>query len=336
MARRSEEFLMAWSSLSVDTSKTGWQSISVTPAGAIEVSAGLRAPDAAEAILIRFPRGRSALSKHWPEGQGFVVELVSSEDNESLWLALTRKVAGNVDLFLDMACDVSNALDEAVAAGVPEERLLQVFIARVRAWQEFMRKGSQTLSTEAEIGLVGELSALMEMVGAGISPDVVVTGWLGPLDGIQDFELGTGALEVKTTLSATGFPAHIRSLQQLDNSVRQPLFVVGKRLKQGDVGLTLPDYVQKTRQVVVDDLIAAAVLDNKLIAAGYRDAHAAHYSRRFTVVDTLILEVDDDFPCLTIGRVPSGVMNAMYDINLEQATGSRVDMAIALKQMGAA
>jgi hypothetical protein len=335
MARRSEEFLMAWSSLSVDTLETGWQSISVTSAGALEVRAGRRAPDAAEAILIRFPRGCSAFPEHWPEGQGFIVERADSEDRDLLWLALTRKVAGNISLFLDMACDVSNALDEAVATAIPEERLLQVFITRVRAWQEFMRKGSHTLSAEAEIGLVGELSALLEITDTGISPDVVITGWLGPLDGIQDFELGTGALEVKSTLSATGFPARIQSLQQLDNSVRQPLFVVGKRLKQGEVGLALPDYVQKAREVVADDPVAAAALDSKLVAAGYCDGHAAHYSRRFTLVETVILEVDHDFPCLTMGRVSAGVLNAIYDINLEQVTGSRLDMAAALRKMGA-
>ncbi|WP_244116377.1 PD-(D/E)XK motif protein [Burkholderia gladioli] len=335
MARLSDEFLMAWSSLSGDGPNIGWQTISVTPTGPLELCAGRRAPDNAEAVLVGFPATRLAAADKLPEGQGFAVERANPEDKGMLWLALTRKAAGNAELFTDMACNVTGALDDAVATGADVAKLLRVFIGRVGAWQEFMRKGSQVLSPEAEIGLVGELAALLEIIEAGVSATAAMEGWVGPLDGVQDFELGTGALEIKSTLSSAGFPARVGSLEQLDDTIRQPLFVVGKRMRQTESGLGLPDFVDAARLAAKADLGAASALDDRLVAAGYFDAHADHYPRRFVSVDTLVIEVDDEFPRLTIGRVPSGITGAAYGIDLDKVVSHRVDMAAALKKMRA-
>ena len=335
MARLSDEFLMAWSSLSGNGPNMGWQTISVTPTGPLELCAGRRAPDNAEAVLVGFPATRLAAADKLPEGQGFAIEHANPEDKSMLWLALTRKTAGNAELFTDMACNVTGALDDAVATGANVAKLLQVFIGRVGAWQEFMRKGSQILSPEAEVGLVGELAALLEIIEAGISATAAIEGWLGPLDGVQDFELGTGALEIKSTLSSTGFPARIGSLEQLDDTIRQPLFVVGKRMRQTESGLGLPDLVDALRLAAKADPGATSALDDRLVAAGYFDAHAGRYPRRFTVADTLVIEVGDEFPRLTIGRVPFGITEAAYGIDLDKVVGRRVDMATALKKMRA-
>lgn len=335
MARLNNEFLMAWSSLSGAGQNDGWQTISIAPAGPLELRAGRSAPDNAEAMLVGFPVSTSALQEKLPEGQGFVVQRVKSPDNDMLWLALTRKAAGSQELFTDMVCNVSGALDDAVAASADFAKLLRTFIGRVGAWQEFMRRGSQVLGAEAEIGLVGEIATLLDVIQAGVSASIAVEGWLGPLDGVQDFELGIGALEVKSTLSSKGFNAYIGSLEQLDNSVRQPLFVVGKRLHQVAEGLGLPDLVAATRLAIRDDPAAVSALADRLIAAGYFDAHADRYSRRFTVVNTLVLEVSEEFPRLTIGRVPIGVTKAAYNIDLDMVPGNRVDVAIALGKMGA-
>ena len=240
MARPSKEFLMAWSSLSGDDTEPGWQAIALPSAGPLELRAGRRSPDNAEAVLVGFPSARLAATDKLPEGQGFAVERADPEGNGRLWLALTRKTAGNADLFAAMACDVVGALDDAVSAGADEAKLVRVFIRRVGAWQEFMRKGTEALSPEAEIGLIGELTLLRAIIEAGVPSALAIESWVGPLDGIQDFELGTGALEVKATLSAAGFPARIGSLEQLDDSTRQPLFVAGARLRQTDSGQNLP------------------------------------------------------------------------------------------------
>ena len=335
MARPSNEFLMAWSSLSGDDAEPGWQAIALPAAGPLELRAGRRSPDNAEAMLVGFPSVQLAAADKLPEGQGFAVERADPEGNGKLWLALTRKSAGSAELFAAMACDVVGALDEATAASADEAKLMRIFIRRVGAWQEFMRKGTQALSPEAEIGLVGELWLLGAIIDAGVLSAPAIESWVGPLDGIQDFELGTGALEVKATLSVTGFPAKIGSLEQLDDSMRQPLFVAGVRLKQIAGGQNLPEIIKVLRLAIRGDAESERLLTERLLAAGYIDLHADSYPRRFDQAGTRIVEVGNDFPRLTSGKVPAGIMRAMYEIDLDKVPGENVGIEGALKKLGA-
>lgn len=334
MARPSKDFLMAWSSLSGNDIEPGWRSIALLPSGPLDVRAGRRSPDNTEAVLIGFPTINSAAANKLPEGQGFSVERADPEGAGRLWIALSRKSAGSPDLFAAMSCDVIGALDDAAAAGADEARLARVCIGRVGAWQEFMRKGIQTLSPEAEIGLVGELAILNEIIGAGVTAALAIESWIGPLDGIQDFEIGTGALEVKTTLSSEGFPAKISSLEQLDNSIRQPLFVAGARFRQVESGKNLPEFIAAMRLAIQGDAEAERLLSERLLAAGYADGHVSRYPRRFALNDIRVIIVSEGFPRLTLGTVPAGIARAMYEIDLDKAQGDDVGVSGALKKLG--
>ncbi|PHV30766.1 PD-(D/E)XK motif protein [Janthinobacterium sp. NFX145] len=335
MARQSDEFLMAWSSLSGLGEEMGWQAIPIAPALPLELRAGRRSPDNAEAVFVGFPSIHLSAADKLPEGQGFAVERVDPQGDNKMWLALTRKPTGSEDLFASMASDVVGALDDAVAARANEQKLLRVFLGRVGAWQEFMRKGFQTLSPEAEIGLVGELYVLRLIIDAGVPAPVAVDSWCGPLDALQDFELGTGALEVKSTLSAIGFPAKIGSLEQLEDSVRQPLFVISVRLKQITTGKTMPEIVDEMQCIVKGDAEAERLISERLLAAGYIEQHAERYTRRFTQASTRIIEVSENFPRLTLGNVPLGITKASYEIDLDKAAGKVVEIDEALKKLGA-
>lgn len=335
MARPSDEFMMAWSSLTGSSAELGWQAIALPAAGPLELLAGRRSPDNAEAVLVGFPTTRVAASEKLPEGQGFAVERANPADDGKLWLALTRKSVGSAELFAAMACDVVGTLDDTASTGADESKLLRVLIGRVGAWQEFMRKGTQVLSSEAEIGLIGELTLLRAIIDEGVRPALAIESWVGPLDGLQDFELGTGALEVKTTLSATGFPAKIGSLEQLDDSTRQPLFLAGVRLRQTESGLNLSQVVEAMRQLIEGDAEAERLLAERLLAGGYIDSHADRYPRRFEKAGMRVVEVVGDFPRLTLGKVPGGITRAMYEIDLDRTPGENVGAVGALRKLGA-
>lgn len=335
MARPSNDFLMAWSSLLGDDLEHGWRTITLPSSGTLDVRAGRRSPDNAEAVLIGFPIAKSPLVDKLPEGQGFSVERADLDGAGNLWIALSRKSEGSSELFLAMVCDVIGALDEAVAAGSEVAHFVRVFIGRVGAWQEFMRKGKLALSPEAEIGLFGEITLLGSIIRAGVSAAQAVESWVGPLDGVQDFEIGTGALEVKSTLSAKGFPAKIGSLQQLDDSVRQPLFVAGIRFRQVHSGQNLPELVASMKATIRGDAEAIRLLSERLLAAGYIDLHEHQYSRRLAINDIRIVRVDEGFPRLTSGIVPLGITSAIYEIDLDKAIVENVGIETSLKQLGA-
>jgi hypothetical protein len=285
-------------------------------------------------VLVSFPSAKLAAAYELPEGQGFTIERADPEGSGELWLALTRKLAGSPDLFTSMACDVVGALDDTYEAGLNEDKLLLAFIGRVGAWQEFMRKGTQVLGPEAEIGIIGELMVLLAIITAGLPPAVAVESWVGPLNGIRDFELGVGALEVKATLAAVGFPAKIGSLEQLDDSIRQPLFVAGVRLRQAPGGESLPMLVEKIRQTIDHQAEARGQFADRLLAAGYLDAHSDRYVRRFEQASIRVIEVGGNFPRLTPGTVPTGVIAAMYEIDLDRVHVENLGVEAALKRMG--
>lgn len=336
MARQSKPFEVAWSSLaSSPDADAGWRTMPLDAAGSIAIHAGRCFPENREAMLVRFPTLKIAASEKLPDGQGFSVERVDPKGDGHGWLALTRKPSGGAELFNTMACDVAGALDVGAAEGLGEIKAMRAFLGRVRAWQEFMRKGSQILSAEAEIGLAGELAVLGAIIEAGLAEHAAVEAWLGPLDGLQDFWLGTGAIEVKTTVSAVGFTARIMSLEQLDDSQRQPLFVAATRMRQVPAGSTLPEAVAAARAKVEADPEARRGLAERLIAAGYFDAHAPQYERKLELATIRAIEVGEEFPRLVRGNVPVGVAQVAYEIDLDQARGAASDLQSALKKLGA-
>lgn len=333
MARLNNEFSIAWASLSGDATEVGWRTIPITPAGQCALSAGRRFPGNQEALLVGFASASIPTAEKLPDGQGFTVERVSHPSDARTWFALTRKENGSIELFMAMACDVAGILD-AESSSV-DSRLLRVFLGRISAWQEFMRKGAQALSPEAEIGLIGELILLALVIKSGVPSALAIESWVGPLDGIQDFEIGTGAIEVKTTLSPVGFPARIGSLEQLDDSVRQPLFLAGVRLRQISSGKNLPDFLSDMRQSIIGNAEADRLLSERLIAAGYFTPHADRYTRRFEVSSLRVVEVTEGFPKLTLGCVPQGISKAMYEIDFDKVLSLSIATEIVLKKLGA-
>lgn len=334
MARPSEEFVLAWSSLFCEGDAPGWQAIALPSAGSVEVQAGRRSPDNAEAVLFCFPTVSLPRSERLPEGKGFLVERADLTGHDGLRLALTRQAAGSSELFASMACDVVGAIDDAAADGASEARLLRVFLGRVRAWQQFMSRGAGPLSPEAELGLAGELYFMASFLDAGVSPESVLRGWVGPDDAPQDFLIGDGAIEVKATMSSSGFPVKIGSLEQLDDAVASPLFLAAIRFARGEGGATLPEMVAEIERRLENEPGGVDFLRDRLMVAGYAEAHAGNYSRRFEPKERRVLSVTEGFPRLTPGVVPAGVTRALYEINLDHAGDFLRDFDKFLSQLG--
>ena len=332
MARPTDEFLLAWKSLAGEVTQDGWRSIPVTPAGSCHLMAARRFPGNGESLLAHFPNIEIHAAEKLPEGHGFAIDRVVPHADGKVWLALTRKESGSIELFVAMVGDVVGVMDTDAASS--DERLLTIFLGRVRAWQEFMRKGIQGLEPETEIGLIGELSFLACMLDAGIPASLAVESWVGPLDGIQDFEVGTGAVEVKATLSATGFLAMISSLEQLDDSIRQPLFLAGVRLSQSASGRNLPEFAEYVRILLNDNAEALRLFADRLLVAGLFDVHADRYSRQFSIADMRVVAVGEGFPRLTNGTVPDGIRSARYEIDFDRAPGENLGPIGAFKKLG--
>lgn len=338
MARLSDrdELLAAWRALASNPQQLeGWNTIPLALDGPRRLRAGRRCPENDEALLVGFTGVRVPRTEQLPQGQGFLVSSVDLGAEGKLWLALSRRTGASLDLFTMMATDVIEALDDCRTAA--EEQVLHYFLARIRAWQDFMRRGTdKVLSAEAEIGLFGELLFLRSIITAGMHSGVAIQSWRGPIHGTQDYSLGTGAVEVKTTIATSGFPATIGSLDQLDDSLQQPLFLAAVRLQaqSASAGTSLPQMVGEIRTLLAEDPPAEKEFNIKLLHAGYLDAASDQYQRTFAHVMTRILLVTDQFPRLTRANLPLEIIEARYEIDCDRIHAENIVLAKALEQLG--
>lgn len=318
-----EMLIAAWRALSGSMEHQGWRSIPIM-AHQCHLRAGRHFPGNEEALLVGF--SQVAMPGEWPQGHGFTVHMIRAglAGSDRCWIGLMRQPAGNLDMFTLMTADIASTL--GAATSLDEHELFRLFLDRIRAWQNFMRRGQDgLLSPEAEIGLHGELLMLGMLLDIGMTPSQVLEAWCGPLNELHDFNLensgATGAIEVKTTASEQGFPIKILSLEQLDPTFVHPLYLAGLHLNTDAHGLNLSDRVENIRQRLNTAPASLYTFNMLLLHAGYADAKADRYPRRFIHDRTRLLAVDGDFPSLNRQTVPPAISKVRYEIDLDRIEG---------------
>lgn len=332
---RKEELLAAWRALDSDQWRKGWRTIAVAKGGHCHLLAGRHFPGNEEALLIGFTSIRVPPAESLPKGRGFVVTKadLGGDVADYTWIALCKQDVGNLGLFVMMTDDVISTLNNF--EGKQEEKVFNAFLSRIRAWQDFMRHdGNNILGPDAEIGLFGELEILRDIILSGMTISVAVESWQGPLRGVQDFSLKAGAIEVKTTALSSGFIASIGSLEQLDNTLIRPLYLAGVRLTQTVEGRTLSEQINDLRNLIYEDTFALGEFNSRLLYAGFLDAVADQYHRRFLRIESRIFEVCGQFPRLTRENVMSQIRNVNYEIDLDLISNEGEEICQVLKHLG--
>lgn len=326
---------MSWRALAGHVYGEGWSTIPVSTEIRCRVLAGRHYPGNEEAILFGFSSIRVPPADQLPQGHGFLVSKVEPCEilgQSSTWIALSRQRSGSLDLFVTMADDVILTLDGLKHTN--DEGLFQVFLGRIRAWQSFMhREQTGLLSAENEVGLFGELELIRGLLLSGVPDIVAFEGWQGPFEGIHDFSFGNGAIEVKTTLSPACFPARVNSLDQLDDSLVQPLFIAGIRLKLDSSGITLPEQIDELRRIYIKSPEALAMFDSALINIGFLGAASSGYTRRFLFSERKMMRISERFPSLTRKDVKIEISRVKYELDLDMVTGCDVEFTEVLQQL---
>jgi hypothetical protein len=191
-------------------------------------------------------------------------------------------------------------------------------------WRTLLEEVSP-LSTEAQIGLIGELWLLARLV-AGNSP-VALDSWTGPLGEPHDFRTSLAAIEVKASLSRRHVHT-VSSLEQLSHEPETRLFVLSLLLEPagGDGGHSLATAVAALRGLLSPDQTRLDRFDQLLATAiGFNDAMAAHYRLRYKLRSApRLFEVTEGFPRLTrpmlqtqLGPNSLRIVDAEYIVDFE-------------------
>lgn len=313
------ELLSAWRSLSRAATGDGWRAIAI---GSGRCRAGVRFPENEEALLVGFNMASPAASD-LPQGRGFSVARVGDAPSGGfdLWLGVARKPTASLEMFTLMATDVLASVN--TGSNKDELRAYYQFLSRIRSWQQFMeRPRDRRLSDEEELGLVGELTVVRRLLYTGMPAASVMEYWKGPANGLRDFMTETVDLEVKSTVSANGFPARISSLEQLDDVSGRTVCLGAFRFSVQDSGTSLPALIETVRTEIGED--GRTAFERSLLLAGYEDAYAAEYVRSF--VDERVFMMAEGFPRLSRSGTPLAIRSAKYELDLDLVDAATVEL----------
>lgn len=328
-----EGLARAWRALARQEASEDWRFVHLAGMGAVSVEAGCHFPLGREAVIVSFPGSWPVNPARLPEGKGFDVARIEGQIVFAGKTAVTlvRRPEGSPDIFATMVVDVLRTLE--AAAGTASRDMAEAFLERVREWQAFMARTHRPLSSDAQVGLLGELWMLRLLtetcLGAG-----ALDCWQGPLRAAQDFHVSGGAIEVKSTVRTGSFLARINSIEQLDGD-RTPIFLCAFRFEESTSGISLVDIVSELR----DRFGRAGVqrgFEALLMVMGYLDEHAPLYARTLILKDTRAFRSGGDMPRLTRADLPAAVRSAAYVLDVDALEIAKVGLPELLSEFGLA
>jgi hypothetical protein len=227
-------------------------------------------------------------------------------------LDVVLRASSHSDIFTALVADLLVVL--AHTTGGPGRAVVD----RLGEWQRMLASVSpEGLSPERQRGLFGELHTLSELLLPAFGSSAVFA-WTGPDRELQDFQFGTGSIEVKTAAGHDPSNVRISSERQLDDVGPGALFLVTLALdaRQGGRGLSLPEIVARVRRQATE-LGVATELDQRLVRAGYLDTQSHRYlDRRYGVRQRHVHHVRDGFPRITERTRPAGLTSIAYSLDL--------------------
>jgi hypothetical protein len=311
----------AWLSLASGPSgDREWRALRIDLSHPLDVFAAVREADHRRGVIFECPIERAPAWRLRFESEG----LQLADDREGrggtrrIVLALER---GDLDtVFLVIAEDLIVSSRDSGDA----QDAVATLGARLSAWQACLKLRRDGFGQERMLGLYGEL-AVLERLASEVGIARAVDAWSGPERGLRDFEAGTLAIEVKTSLGAAG-AVRIGSLDQLDPTGLARLALCRVVVVPDDAGAGLAAVVERVRAAAsVAGLGIRRALDQRLLMSGYIDP-----AERNTSVEPLTIlaiegyEVFGDFPRVTRETVPAAVLSAEYRLDMGAASRSRM------------
>lgn len=285
-----------------------------------------------ENYLVLLEIGKKYLSQMESAPQLREISLtVESADDESMaMLCLKTNHTKYNDIFSTLATDLSCYLSRHSTSS----QVVSSFFHRLGSWQHFFDKGVGALSTEAQIGLYGELYFLDAILDYSSQAANVVASWTGTDGAAHDFQFPGVAVEVKASAANSPQKMMISNENQLDHSLVGDLFVffLSVAIQKGSMH-TLPSIVTKLRQRL-EHTPAVELLDNRLCQAGYLDEHAHSYGLLgFEIKDAFTFRVGDGFPQLTGSDLQDGLGDLKYSVVVDCCKSFEIPFDVMLRSI---
>lgn len=318
------DLLAAWTALeAVAPGDRLFRSRRLDQPQSMDVRVGLRETDGAPCLIVRPKGGDGVLTLFETAG----LRLSRAADPSGNLLVLSLEEPSRRDLFAEVCSDVLRAMGRSEVEG--DTDLLPELGARLAAWRAFLRDQSGGLSRQEMVGLIGELLVLEALLAGSVES---LNVWKSPDDGLHDFEARGHALEVKTSLGAAR-RLHVSMLDQLDAAGLASLHVAHVRLIEQREGGTLGALVERIAGQLASDR-DRRLFANALLRRGLAPGTADDLELFVRHDGTDFYAVREGFPCLSRARVPGGIAEAAYQIEVQALTGFRADARDVITLLG--
>lgn len=217
------------------------------------------------------------------------------------------------DLFITMTRDlIEKSLNE-----FSENNAIEKVIRRYDDWLKYFNTSTrnQLLSNIQQIGLLGELSLLKELLRNSHSATEVVKAWSGPEGGDRDFTFKDNWIEVKaTSLSSTKIT--ISSVEQLDSDTKGQLaiFRIDSCSPNEKNCVSLNSIVSDICDQLKSDFEAESTFQEKLALVGY--IKIDEYNKSFLIHSPEFYKIDNFFPRIRRLNLPIEITNIEYSLSI--------------------
>ena len=229
------------------------------------------------------------------------------------FLKFSQTIPRTDNIFESVISDISDKIVQ-----IKNKKHIHATLTKVlNEWKMFFEKQeTEILSISRQKGLIGELYFLKDYIFKKYSFTDALLYWTGADRTNHDFQIGSKAIEIKTTSSKQHKKCVISSERQLDSTgvshLYLSIFAINVHSNMQDKNL--PALIKEIRLLIQDDPIASFQFDIKLAKYGYHESHSSRYNNGFSVNDMKLYNVIDGFPRLLQSNLPEGVGDLKYTI----------------------
>lgn len=260
-------------------------------------------------LMTLLPTGRERFDV--PLGRLLRAEWVDTREGGAhrLWLDVACTDARLLRSFLSLVGEMLDRSDESGRPCIDE--LTEV----LESWRAALARERTAMDRNRLVGLFGELTVLERL--SVKDPQAALSAWKGRRGAAHDFSR-TNALEVKT-LIGDGSPAvTIHGEHQLDPPTGGDLHLVAFRIADSGEGESIEELTAR--------IASHGVPHEEILRTLGDDAPGAEdRKRRFTIEETRLHAVTDDFPGLRSSRIDAatlrGVSGISYQLSLDACPG---------------
>lgn len=314
--RKMDRIKEIWNLLLLNHSKLeGIEKIRFSDKCPCDIYLGIKTPEISKLLAIRISLKNGKELRKVRSIKGLKIEkIIDSENNGYILLSLILSEAQFQDIFdvliADIISHVINLSDE--------KKIIKDFFDRLNKWQALFEKfNPEGLTVESQHGLYGELIVLKFLISEIDDKIKAVQSWVGSEHAVQDFQRDDWAIEVKTSSGNNAQKIHISNERQLDETWIKHLFLyqLVYDIRPGP-GQSLNQLVDEIKLLLTSENTAYHLFNEKLIAAGYFEAHKKLYSEiTYNKRESNIYKVEGEFPRIKPDSIPLGVSEVKYSLN---------------------